>query len=157
VEGYQNFRRKKTFLFLGLACGNDKQNILWYDFPFFFRKTAMYEVDRVVAIIKPTKKMLEWLHQKTDENKALALEDIRNDCTTLLIPPFESEEQAQQYMEEIYNDIFENELESWDPEQAHWPQSRSLDLFLAWFDIEYHSVVYDIANEPLRGESEQLQ
>lgn len=106
----------------------------------------MYEIDRVVAIIKPTEKMLSWLKQQTSEFAELTLDDIRADCTALLIPAFDDPDMAEQYIEEIFPAIFENELELWVSDEEHWPHDRSLEMFNRWFNIEFHSMVFDLGN-----------
>lgn len=103
----------------------------------------MQEIERVAAILKPSETMLEWINTQADENEVVTLEDIQTDCTVILLPTFEEEEDAEDYLNEIYDELFVNELSAWNEDESNWPQDRSLDTFLEWFDIEFHSVVYD--------------
>ena len=105
----------------------------------------MFEVDRIVAIIKPTQKMLDFLLSLPHGKEDISLNQLRNDCSALLIPAFTSPKQARQFIERHYPGIFENELEAWDVAQSLWPQDRTVEKFQAWFDIEFHSLVYDIS------------
>lgn len=106
----------------------------------------MYEVKRVAAIIKPTNKLLSWLKKHAHANHHMKIDNLHRDCTTLLIPPFKGPEQAKAFIEEIYSGIFENELTSWGLKEHQWPEDRSLEHFNEWFDIEFHSMIYDIGD-----------
>ena len=44
-----------------------------------------------------------------------------------------------------YRQLFEAELEGWYTDSALWPQERTFELFQAWFDVECHSEVIDMA------------
>lgn len=106
----------------------------------------MFEVDRVVAVIKPTEVMLKWLNDHLDEEEKLNMESLQQDCTVLLIPPFEEPEEAEEYLLSLHNEIFEGELASWEVDAKHWPTERSIEAFQQWFTLELHSMVYDIGN-----------
>lgn len=106
---------------------------------------SMFDVDRIAAIIKPTQRMLEFLQSMPNAKEDLQLSQLRRDCTALLIPAFTGPKQAQQFIDRHYMGIFENELESWDVPQAFWPTDRSLEKFYEWFEVEFHSLVYDIS------------
>lgn len=108
----------------------------------------MYELDRIATVIKPKQRFLDWVKQLPgDEMDELELSDLREDCTTLLIPAFDSPEEADEYIKEIFADIFANELESWDTEPESWPEAPTFEMFKEWFDIEYHSMVYDTLDD----------
>jgi hypothetical protein len=53
--------------------------------------------------------------------------DQSDDLKTLLAP--------------YYATIFEEELGAWHRIEADWPQRRDLTIFLAWFEVEVHSLV----------------
>lgn len=49
-----------------------------------------------------------------------------------------------------WQDIFDEELSGWAMDEADRPQDRTLDLFMAWFDVELGQGVTDLApDEPL--------
>ena len=106
----------------------------------------MVEVDRMVAVIKPKEPFLDWVNQHLEPTQGpISLDDLQQDCTVLLIPPFEDLIEAEAFIEEIYADIFETELETWELDQSAWPGHRTFESFRKWFDIELHSLVFDIA------------
>ena len=104
----------------------------------------MYGVQRILAVIKPTKKMLAFMQSLPGAKEDLSLSLLRRDCTALLIPAFTNPLQAQQFIDRHYIGIFNNELQSWSlPEDLH--PVKTLDAFKQFFDVEFHSLVYDIS------------
>ena len=113
----------------------------------------MYVINRSVAILKPNQPFLDWLAEAPDpEPMDLTLEDLRHDCTALLIPDFEDEMSALEYVYDCYEDLFEMELDAWYTDESLWPADRTLDMFQDWFDIEIHSMVTDLAEDEFTAE-----
>lgn len=111
--------------------------------------TTLQPIERVAALLKPTQLMLDWINENSDEEDAITLEEAHADATIILLPLFEDEEQTEEYLSDIYLDIFEGELESWDENEETWPKERSLDTFLEWFEIEIHSLVKELGETML--------
>lgn len=116
----------------------------------------MYDIDRIVTIIKPKQKMLEWLLQQPDIETDTTLEEIRKDCTALLIPIFEDEEQATQFIASIFENLFANELATWNPDETSWPEHRTFEMFTQWFELEFHSLVFDLAPDEDEEENNSI-
>ena len=110
----------------------------------------MYEIDRMLVIVKPTIALVDWINKDIPykDDKA-TLDMVSTDCTSLLIPEFDDYFEAEKYIEDIYLDIFEAELESWSLDKTTWPQNRSYELFREWFDLEFHSLVFDASDVEL--------
>ncbi|MEK7396547.1 MAG: hypothetical protein AAB116_06385 [Candidatus Poribacteria bacterium] len=107
----------------------------------------MNTINRLVAIIKPKQPLLDWLESLPDWDDELTLDEIRADCTAILIPEYGSNEKALQYIEQKHEEIFEIELSNWHYDEDLWTKNRSLKIFREWFDIEIHSMVYDAVDE----------
>lgn len=105
----------------------------------------MFEVDRVAAVIKPSKAMHEWVSKNITKYENISLQQMQSDCVLLLIPAFDGPGQAMAYIKQIYQNIFEAELISWGAAKEDWPKNRSFDLFKQWFTVEFHSNVFDVA------------
>lgn len=104
----------------------------------------MFEVDRIATVIRPTKAMLEWLYTQPSQYDHMTLENLQEDCVVLLIPAFDGPKQSMEYIKQIYKGILEAELISWGVPESSRPKDCSLELFLKWFKVEFHSVVYDV-------------
>lgn len=104
----------------------------------------MYLIDRFVAVIKPKQPFFDWLDSQPDREPDLTLEELRDDCNVFLIPEYDTNEQAMRYIERNHKEIFELQLLDWYLDDSVWPEKRTLSVFKQWFDIEIHSVVYDM-------------
>lgn len=112
----------------------------------------MYSINRCVAIIKPKQPYLDWAHSLPDETSRFTLDELRSDCTAILLPEYDLEEDGHALIREIYSEIFEMELRAWYTDDNRWPENRDYKTFLEWFDIEYHSIVVDPLDEEIQKE-----
>lgn len=74
--------------------------------------------------------------------------------TAILLPPFELEEDVQEWIEDNAEWLFEFQLSEWTQEQSTWPQTRDLKTFREWFRVDIHATVVDEGEDDL--ESEEL-
>ena len=62
------------------------------------------------------------------------------------------DDQREEVLEEYFLDIFGRELEGWVVDDALWLQNRDLKTINRWFDVEFHSMVLDLGEQPLQRE-----
>ena len=55
-------------------------------------------------------------------------------------------------LEPYYLKIFECELLSWNGYKSEWPQNRSYELFLEWFDVNLCDELFDLETERIKSE-----
>ena len=103
----------------------------------------MYSIDRSVAIIRPKQPFLDWANQLPDAEGEVSLEDLKDDCTAILIAECNDVQAAKVLINEMALDFLESELFSWCTYQNWWPQDRTKEMFWDWFDVEFHSMVID--------------
>ena len=108
----------------------------------------MNEVNRGVLVLKPKEKFLAWVNS-SDEEDEVTLDDVLQDSTAYLTPEIENDNELKQFLEQKYDLLFEQELAGWIQDEAQWPVTRDLPTFLEWFDVEFHSMVLDIAEGEL--------
>ena len=113
----------------------------------------MHVLNRAVAIIKPKQPYLAWATSLPDATDHVSLEALRRDCTALLIPAYDDPAEAEAFIKEIFADLFAMELEAWHRDPAAWPAHRTYHTFQAWFDVEIHALVLDVADDPIRKEA----
>ncbi len=111
----------------------------------------MFIVDRSVAIIKPRQPFLDWLNALPGNDIQLTLDEVRCDCTSILIPEANETEDGIAFIDEIAEKLFEMELSSWVAEEQHWPEKRNLKTFWEWFDVEIHLGVMDAVAEDIHN------
>lgn len=83
----------------------------------------------------------------------MSLDQLGLDCNALLIPPAEDYTDAQTFILERYQQLFEAELSDWCDDDGLWPEALTLELFQQWFAVEIHSIVTDLVDEPLEREA----
>ncbi|MFX7792728.1 hypothetical protein ABTK00_20025, partial [Acinetobacter baumannii] len=60
-------------------------------------------------------------------------------------PGFDGPKQSMEYIKNIFDGVFEAELISWGIKEKDWPANRTFEMFRQWFDIEFHSLIFDVA------------
>ena len=103
----------------------------------------MDSINRQIAIIKPKKPYVNWINSLPGMDEPSSIESLNNDCTALLLPHFDDDDESLKFIKRIYRKIFEIELDSWSTGENAWPKKRTYDLFREWFKIEFHSEVFD--------------
>ena len=111
----------------------------------------MSEINRSLIVVKPKQPFLDWARALDDESKELTLESMCDDSTVYLIPEIWQDSDHQPVLEWCYDILFEAQLEGWWTDPAAWPQERNLKMFLDWFEVEFHSLVIDLCDEPIRA------
>lgn len=106
--------------------------------------TSLREVDKSIAIIKPKQPFIDWANQLPDADGAITLDNFKDDNTAILIKPYDTDKMAKMRIDDIWEELFENELYGWCTNEDCWPKERGKKLFWKWFDVEFHSVVYDV-------------
>lgn len=108
----------------------------------------MYFVDRSAVVLKPAQAFLDWLHQTSEDLPELTLAQLQSNCTTLLVPEFETPEQIIGYLGERFKLIFEAELSAWEVDRKLWP-ALDIDQFWNFFTVEVHDMVLDLVDAQL--------
>ena len=113
----------------------------------------MKTINRAIAVIKPRQPYVDWINQLPDSLESVSLEDLQADCTAILIPEFDREEESKAFISAIAERIFQEELESWCTSETLWPKRRTNRMFWRWFYVEVHSVVVDAGKGPIKKEA----
>jgi hypothetical protein len=111
-------------------------------------------VYRCAVVVKPKQPMLDWMHT-IDPADNPTLEELRKDSHAYLVPDYEDapdiDKAIDKYLKSNFTDIFLNELTAWYTDPQMFPK-LTYPLFLAWFEISFHSMVFDTVNEPITKE-----
>jgi len=89
----------------------------------------MYTINRSIAIIKPKQPFVDWANQLPDAEFKSSLDNFKTDCLAILIPDYETDEESQGYINEIYEAIFIEILFGWCTEESWFPQGRTNEMF----------------------------
>ena len=103
----------------------------------------MFQLNRSVAIIKPKQPFVDWANSVVDEDEQHSISDFSTDCSVILLPVVDSDEDAEALIKDMFQDLFELELSSWIVIDEMWPENITYKMFMEWFGIEFHSMVFD--------------
>jgi hypothetical protein len=113
----------------------------------------MFQIDRSVAIIKPKQPFVDWVNSVPDAgDDQYTVQDFSTDCSVILLPVVDSDEHAEAFIKDMFQDIFELELSSWVVVDDMWPENLTYKMFLEWFDVEYHSMAFDSLKDDIEKE-----
>ena len=108
-------------------------------------------LNRGVLIVRPKQPYLDWAAGLDDSG---IVPDVDGEQTVYLVPSFEDDDEAWEIIEQVYVEVFERELYGWHTDESAWPQCRTFQLFLEWFELEFHSVVEDLGDEAFMDDDE---
>jgi len=103
----------------------------------------MFQLNRSVAIIKPKQPFVDWANSVVDEDEQYSISDFSTDCSVILLPVVDSDEDAEALIKDMFQDLFELELSSWIVIDEMWPENINYKMFMEWFSVEFHSMVFD--------------
>lgn len=113
-------------------------------------RNVVFEIDRTVLVVRPKQPFLDWVQSLDDESKDFTLENLRQDCAAYLVPEILDDSEQRQVLEWCFVRVFEEQLEGWHTEPKDWPQNRNLKMFLEWFEVEFHSLVFDLCDDQIQ-------
>lgn len=105
----------------------------------------MYFVDRSAVVLKPTQVFLDWLKSSDADMPDITLSQLQSNCTTLLVPEFDTPEEVIGYLCEHFLPVFEAELAGWEVDHKAWP-TLGLTEFWQFFTVEVHDMVLDLVD-----------
>lgn len=106
-------------------------------------------INRSALVVTPKQPFLDWLHGADPSSRDLTLRELAQEPTIYLIPECDTPEEIDQVVREMCEEIFEEQLAGWFNDGATWPSDRGFDVFCRWFDCQFHSVLIDLADDPL--------
>jgi hypothetical protein len=109
----------------------------------------MDSLNRQVAIIKPKEPYVNWINSLPGKMEQETVGTLQADCTAILLPHFDTDNESLNFVKKIYRTIFDYELYGWHTDENAWPLKRTFKLFQDWFNIEFHSEVIDFGKGPI--------
>jgi hypothetical protein len=107
----------------------------------------MSEINRSLMVVKPKQPFLDWIRSVDDEPGNLELTELQKDCSAYLVPECGDVEEETAVILWCWDVVFEQELFSWFTDEDLWPLDPSPEMFIDWFDIEFHSLVFDLVDD----------
>lgn len=108
----------------------------------------LFDINRVALIVSPSEALLRWA---ISEDPGLASEvnpeDASDLSTVYLLPDFDEDEEAEEWLEDNFEAILETLLEEWIPDDNLWPDRLEFRHFEKYADFSFSSVVIDTTEE----------
>jgi len=108
----------------------------------------MKEIDRSILTVRAKEPFLHWLHSLPDPAR-YTLEEVNYDRSAHLLPEYEDDNEMERLLRKYFQQIFEAQLNDWWADPEAWPSKRNLKTFKEWFDVEFHSFVFDLVDKPI--------
>ncbi len=80
----------------------------------------------------------------------MTLADLREEPTIYLLPGYDTEAEARKHLRACCCEIFEEQLDGWYRVPSTWPVDRTFAAFSRWFEFSFHSVLFDLCDDPLK-------
>ena len=110
-------------------------------------------LNRSAVVVKPKQPFLDWLHSADPTSGGITRDEVGLEPTIYLIPECDRKDDLREVLEELCEEIFVEQLDSWFRDMTTWPTDRSYEAFCRWFDVQYHSMLIDLCDEPLVNDS----
>lgn len=112
----------------------------------------IWYANRLLALLHPREPFTVWARQFREPGEATEeLEAASSRPFPFLVPLLDQDGEIWTWLEDNHLILFETALWSWSPERSRWPEDRSWDRFVEWFDIELLDAPWDIVAEPLHS------
>ena len=103
-------------------------------------------VNRSALLVAAKEPYYEWANALQEGQ---SLEEDSLEPNVYLIDEYRSEDELAEIINECFGAIFAQELAGWHGDEENWPQERSFDMFLEWFDVVPTSLVIDVGGDDL--------
>jgi hypothetical protein len=102
-------------------------------------------LNRTALILRYKEPALRWINENDPDGHQMTLEEVNADKTVYLVADdaADTPEKLRRWLKRNYLFFFESELEGWYTDEEMWPGELTLELFLKWFDAEFHGVILD--------------
>lgn len=113
-----------------------------------------FTINRHLIILMPKQPVLDWIMQVDPNPPNMTLAQLRQEQDAFLVPDaLNGQEDAEKWVKRRWQMLFEGYLGEWYTVESWWPQKRTHKMFKDWFEVQYHSMVWDLAeSEPISYE-----
>ena len=105
-------------------------------------------IDRAAIILRYKQPVVDWINEADpyDRDPGTTLDHVNEERTVYLIEEryVDSPADFERWLKRNYKTLFEAELMGWYTDPSLWPKQRSLKVFNEWFDVECHTVIFDL-------------
>jgi hypothetical protein len=98
-------------------------------------------VERTAIVIKPKQPFWDWLISHDPDQDLPHF--IIIDPEIYLLPDFEEIDEMKKWLKKHFDTIFCDQMNHWYTDTNLWVNNRTHKMFLEWFDISFHTMLWD--------------
>ena len=102
-------------------------------------------VNRVALVVTPKRRYAEWTRSVAPETQRLEAEQLKSMATLFVVEALDDQPDIQGLIDEHYEEIFENMLETFTSDESLWPPNRNPHVFRDWFDVILQDLLFDLS------------
>ena len=116
--------------------------------------SSRFTINRHLIIVVPGQPAVDWVNSVEQGPGAVTLAELRDELDAHLVPTSISGRiEAERWVLLNWDVYFESFLEEWYMDQSLWPKKRTKKMFKEWFEVRFHSMVFDLAaGQPIEYE-----
>lgn len=104
----------------------------------------LYDINRFALIVMPSQALLKWaISEQPELAEEVDVDDSTDLATVYLLPDFEDVEDAEDWVENNFEDLLETLLEEWISDDSLWPERLELSHFEKYADYTISNMVID--------------
>lgn len=108
----------------------------------------LYDINRVALIISPSEALLKWaIGEEPSLANDVDPEDNSDLSSVYLLPDFDDNDEAEDWLEDNFEVILETLLEEWIPDDSLWPERLEFRHLEKYSDYSFSNIVIDTTEE----------
>ncbi|NLW05972.1 MAG: hypothetical protein GX029_12240 [Pseudomonadaceae bacterium] len=105
----------------------------------------MKMLNRSAISVQLKQPFVDWINNLDEGgDEQVNLDEVNLEATTYLIPELEDEDALEEFIDERYFELLENELLSWEDDENFWPADLDRALFNEFLDVKLSFMVFDL-------------
>lgn len=121
-----------------------------------WKGAIMRLVNRAAITIRPKQPYIDWANALDHDGPRMTLDHLPEQSVYLVEDIADFLVDTGSVIQRYFREIFKHELDAWHRVENDWPKNRDYGTFMEWFEVEVHSMVFDIHRGRLESELFEL-
>jgi len=105
-------------------------------------------INRFAVLLEPGEPYLTWAKVYPDPDPELTMEKLRLEGGSIYLIP-DTCDNPENWLKRNFKALFEEELNAWCSAEHLWPARRTYKSFRSFFNISFHSMLFDTLKSPI--------
>ena len=103
--------------------------------------------NRSVLILTPTKLFVDWMYYILDDINYNSINNL--ETVSFLVKDFDTQDEFSDWLKCNYQILFDIRLNYACLDKTKWPENRTYEVFMSWFDIKQSNLILDLVDESI--------